>query len=112
MNVYINILQINAMCRSINYGSIGFTISHEMMHAIDKYGRVYNKKGLFVKRGYGWTKESIEQYDLRADLIRKQFSQYSINENKVSNTFNNHIHIYIYIYIYMNMVIERDSKRY
>ena len=91
MHVYINILQTNAMCRSINYGSIGFTISYEMMHAIDEYGQVINEKGINAPHGYWWTNASIEQYDLRADYIRKQFSQYSIYENKVSNTLTIYI---------------------
>ena len=71
--------------RSINYGSIGYIIAHEMMHALDEGGRTYNKKGVL---GRWWTEASIEQYNIRAEQIRKQFSRYTIYGQKVSNTLN------------------------
>ena len=82
---------MNMFYRSINYGGIGMTIAHEMMHALDENGRIYNKKGIYR---HWWSKASVEQYNIRANHIRKQFSRYKLYGHKVNIKKN----IYIYIY--------------
>ena len=69
--------------RSLNYGSIGISIAHEIMHALGPKGRTYNRHGVSSK---WWTKASIVEYDKRAECIRKQFSRFTVYDINVSTT--------------------------
>ena len=96
--------------RSINYGAIGFIMAHEMMHALDIKGRNRNKNGIFKKL---WSRESIRQFDIKAENIRKEYAAYYIGDNFVSNMhidnyiYNNYgiSYIIVFIYIYINSVV-------
>jgi putative endopeptidase len=52
---------------SHNLAFIGFIIGHELVHAFDSQGSLYNEKGLFH---YWWTKEDRSRYSLlQKDVI-------------------------------------------
>ena len=69
------------LSKSINYGITGFTLAHEMMHALDSVGRQFNKNGI---EGRWWSRASEEQYNITVDKLRKQFSRYTLFDHAVS----------------------------
>jgi predicted metalloendopeptidase len=58
-----------------NYGAIGFTIGHEMTHAFDSNGRLYDELG--AKRDW-WTSEDAAEFDRRAQLVVSQYNAYVV----------------------------------
>ncbi len=60
---------------AVNYGSIGAVIGHEMSHSFDNMGSKYDKEGSLKN---WWTKADQEEFDKRADMIVKQFDQYTV----------------------------------
>ena len=65
------------------------------MHSLDSGGRNYNKMGVLNKT---WSKASIEQFDIKADYIKIQFSQYVLHGHKVCTN------IYTNIYRYVSLI--------
>ena len=77
MCVYIYILY--AIYSALNYGGIGVTIAHEIMHSIDKLGQQFNKHGIV---NVWWSNESSQEYSRRVKCIREQYSKlYVMNDN-------------------------------
>ena len=60
-----------------------------MMHALDTDGQLYTRTGMFNR---WWTEDSWTQFNNKVEDIVKQYSQYELFDNSVSNT-------YIYLYI-------------
>ncbi|NWJ40197.1 MAG: M13 family metallopeptidase [Geothrix sp.] len=58
---------------AVNYGNIGATIGHEMTHGFDDEGRQYDADGNLKS---WWTAEDEKAYNLRAELVAKQFDAY------------------------------------
>jgi predicted metalloendopeptidase len=58
---------------AVNYGNIGATIGHEMTHGFDDEGRQYDADGNL--RSW-WTAEDEKAYNLRAELVARQFDAY------------------------------------
>ncbi len=58
---------------AVNYGNIGATIGHEMTHGFDDEGRQYDADGNLKA---WWTPEDEKAYNLRAELVVKQFDAY------------------------------------
>ena len=56
--------------RAWNYGAIGATIGHEMCHAFDADGRLYDEHG--NKRDW-WTKGDAEEYEKKARQMTRLF---------------------------------------
>lgn len=59
------------MDKSIEYNlaKIGFTIAHEMSHALDGIGSNYNKNGIYTN---WWTEEDkIKYYKIQEDLVKE-----------------------------------------
>ena len=98
---YIIIFKNNVISRSINFGAIGMIIAHEMMHALDNAGRTLTKKGISKQL---WSEESRKQYQIKSDKIRRQFSEYWMWGQVVSNV---HIHTYRLLYLVYLMYISR-----
>ena len=59
---------------------MGITIAHEMMHALGTEARNYNMHGIWNQ---WWTETSIDEYDKRAECIRKQFSRFKVYDKNV-----------------------------
>jgi len=58
---------------AVNYGNIGATIGHEMTHGFDDEGRQYDADGNLKS---WWTAEDEKAYNVRAELVAKQFDAY------------------------------------
>ncbi|XP_045162499.2 neprilysin-1-like isoform X2 [Mercenaria mercenaria] len=59
--------------RSMNYGSIGFLIGHEITHAFDDIGRKYDKDG---NRRQWWSDEAIQRFTNETKCIIDQYNKY------------------------------------
>ena len=59
---------------------MGILIAHEMMHALEMKARSYNMHGI---KNQWWTEDSINEYNKRADCIRKQFSRFKVYDSNV-----------------------------
>ena len=57
-------------------GSIGFTIAHEVTHAFDNSGRLFDEKG---ELNDWWTKEDIKEFDKRKNKIVDYYSEYKVS---------------------------------
>lgn len=65
----------------VNFGEIGAVVGHELTHAFDNSGRMYDKYG-----NYGtlwWTQKSVGQYEKRSACMIDQYSQFSYFNKKV-----------------------------
>ena len=58
---------------AVNYGNIGATIGHEMTHGFDDEGRQYDGDGNLKS---WWTADDEKAYNLRAELVARQFDAY------------------------------------
>lgn len=58
---------------AVNYGNIGATIGHEMTHGFDDEGRQYDADGNLKS---WWTAEDEKAYNVRSELVAKQFDAY------------------------------------
>ena len=58
---------------AVNYGNIGATIGHEMIHGFDDVGRQYDAQGNL--RDW-WTPEDAQAFSRRAALLVKQFDAF------------------------------------
>ncbi|KAF9260514.1 zincin [Marasmius fiardii PR-910] len=56
----------------LSYGAFGHVASHELTHAFDSAGRLYNQEG----------KLEYEGFQKKQDCIVKQYSEYSIDDGK------------------------------
>jgi len=66
---------------ALNYGGIGAVIGHEMTHGFDDKGRKFDAEGNMKD---WWTQEDADRYNLKANVIRDQFSEYLIEGEKVN----------------------------
>lgn len=55
----------------INYGSIGFTIGHEITHGFDDRGRLFDKEGILEN---WWDEETTYNFLQKAKCIVDQYS--------------------------------------
>jgi len=63
----------------MSYGSFGQVAAHELTHAFDSAGRLYNQQG---KLEQWWTNATSEGFKKRQDCIVKQYSEYTIDDGK------------------------------
>ncbi|KAL4074557.1 hypothetical protein V8B97DRAFT_2022777 [Scleroderma yunnanense] len=63
----------------LSYGSFGMVAAHELTHAFDSAGRLYNQQG---KLEEWWTRQTSDAYQIRQDCIIKQYSMYTIDDGK------------------------------
>nr|CAD7423165.1 unnamed protein product [Timema monikensis] len=59
--------------RCLNYGGIGVVIGHEITHAFDDMGRLFDKDGNL--NGW-WSDEAVESFTEHAQCLIDQYSQY------------------------------------
>ncbi|XP_060583095.1 neprilysin-1-like [Ruditapes philippinarum] len=67
--------------RSMNYGSIGFLIGHEITHAFDDVGRKYDKEG---NRRQWWSNEAIQRFTNKTKCIIDQYNNYVMPLAKIN----------------------------
>jgi putative endopeptidase len=58
---------------AVNYGSMGAVIGHELTHGFDDQGAQYDAEGNLKN---WWTKEDLERFKAKTDLLVKQFDNY------------------------------------
>ncbi|KAK7449695.1 hypothetical protein VKT23_013168 [Stygiomarasmius scandens] len=61
------------------YGAFGHVASHELTHAFDSAGRLYNQDG---KLEQWWTNETSDGFNEKQECIVNQFSEYTIDDGK------------------------------
>nr|CAD7586899.1 unnamed protein product [Timema genevievae] len=59
--------------RCLNYGGIGVVIGHEITHAFDDMGRLFDKDGNLNE---WWSEEAVESFTEHAQCLIDQYSQY------------------------------------
>ncbi|KAJ3821178.1 Metalloprotease [Lentinula raphanica] len=70
----------------ISYGAFGQVAAHELTHAFDSAGRLYNQHG---KLEQWWTNQTSQGFQAKQDCIIKQFSGYSIDDGKGGKVYVN-----------------------
>lgn len=63
----------------LSYGAFGHVASHELTHAFDSAGRLYNQAGKLEK---WWTNSTSKGFEIKQDCIVKQFSAYTVDDGK------------------------------
>lgn len=67
--------------RSMNYGSIGFLIGHEITHAFDDVGRKYDKAGNLRQ---WWSDKAIQRFKNTTTCIVDQYNKYVMPLAKIN----------------------------
>ncbi|KAF8298254.1 zincin [Clavulina sp. PMI_390] len=63
----------------MSYGAIGAVVAHELTHAFDNSGRLFNQEG---KLETWWSDETSEAFNERQQCLAKQYSSYTIEDGK------------------------------
>jgi len=63
----------------LSYGSFGHIAAHELTHAFDSAGRLYNQD---AKLEEWWTNATSEGFNVRQKCIADQYSSYTIDDGK------------------------------
>ncbi|KAH9484148.1 Endothelin-converting enzyme-like protein [Psilocybe cubensis] len=63
----------------LSYGAFGQVAAHELTHAFDSAGRLYNQEG---KLKQWWTNATSEGFKVKQDCIVEQYSGYAIDDGK------------------------------
>ncbi|KAK7023952.1 Endothelin-converting enzyme 1 [Favolaschia claudopus] len=63
----------------LSYGAFGEVAAHELTHAFDSAGRLYNQEG---KLENWWTNSSNEGFQVKQDCIVAQYSAYTVDDGK------------------------------
>ena len=66
---------------ALNFGGIGSVIGHEMTHGFDDQGCKFDSNGDLKN---WWTEDDFENYRLKTNIIKQQYSEYTINNMKVN----------------------------
>ncbi|OAX38899.1 zincin [Rhizopogon vinicolor AM-OR11-026] len=63
----------------LSYGSFGMVAAHELTHAFDSSGRLYNQQG---KLEEWWSRQTSDAYQIRQDCIVEQYNSYTVDDGK------------------------------
>ncbi|KAI0050896.1 Metalloprotease [Auriscalpium vulgare] len=63
----------------LSYGAFGQVAAHELTHAFDSAGRLYNQQG---KLEEWWTNATSEAFKVKQDCIVDQYSAYTVDDGK------------------------------
>jgi predicted metalloendopeptidase len=66
---------------ALNFGGIGSVIGHEMTHGFDDQGSKFDAEGNLKN---WWTENDFNNYRLKTNVIKQQYSEYTINNMKVN----------------------------
>ncbi|KII88684.1 hypothetical protein PLICRDRAFT_141150 [Plicaturopsis crispa FD-325 SS-3] len=70
----------------LSYGSFGEVAAHELTHAFDSAGRLYNQDG---KLEQWWTNATSEGFNVRQECISKQYSSYWVDDGQGGRVYVN-----------------------
>lgn len=73
---------MNANNDAVNYGAIGFIISHEMTHGFDNNGRKFDKNG---NMNNWWTEEDEKAFNQNSKEIIDAYSVFKVNDSTFVN---------------------------
>jgi len=63
----------------LNYGGFGMVAAHELTHAFDSAGRLFNAHGQLEE---WWSNATSAAFDERAQCLAKQYSGYAVDDGK------------------------------
>jgi len=63
----------------LSYGAIGAVVAHELTHAFDSAGRLYNQRG---KLESWWSNSTSEKFEIRKQCLAEQYSSYVVEDGK------------------------------
>ncbi|XP_019873240.1 neprilysin-4 [Aethina tumida] len=63
--------------KTIDYGSIGAIMGHEIIHGFDDQGRKYDKQG---NLNQWWTNSTLQEYNKKVKCLIDQYNQYYLPE--------------------------------
>jgi len=66
---------------ALNFGGIGSVIGHEMTHGFDDQGSKFDAEGNLKN---WWTENDFNNYRLKTNVIKQQYSEYTINNMKIN----------------------------
>ncbi|KAI0302060.1 hypothetical protein BC826DRAFT_986902 [Russula brevipes] len=72
----------------LNYGAFGQVASHELTHAFDSAGRLYNQEG---KLEEWWTNATSERFKEKQSCLEKQYSSYTVDDGHGGKVHVNNI---------------------
>ena len=67
---------------AMNYGGFGAVIGHELIHAFDDQGSMFDADGNL--RNW-WTEADRKNFEERAEVVRKQYSEYEVADSLFIN---------------------------
>ncbi|XP_065319308.1 endothelin-converting enzyme homolog isoform X2 [Gordionus sp. m RMFG-2023] len=67
--------------KALNFGAMGFVVGHELTHGFDDLGRQFDKNGNMKP---WWNNASIEKFNLRAECLEKQYSEYKLEQLNIN----------------------------
>ncbi|KAK9680236.1 Peptidase family M13 [Popillia japonica] len=67
--------------RAVNYGGIGMTIGHEISHAFDNRGRLFDNEG---NMRWWWTKNDTEKFDKISKCLIDQYNSFTLPELNIN----------------------------
>ncbi|GFU09355.1 endothelin-converting enzyme homolog [Nephila pilipes] len=67
--------------KSVNFGSIGVVMGHELTHAFDDQGRLYDKHGNLHQ---WWKNSTIQNFQQRSKCFIDQYSNYEVQGMKLN----------------------------
>ncbi|KAJ7470279.1 hypothetical protein FB451DRAFT_1176346 [Mycena latifolia] len=70
----------------LSYGAFGHVAAHELTHAFDSAGRLYNQNG---KLENWWTNSSNAGFQIRQECIETQYSGYTVDDGKGGEIYVN-----------------------
>ena len=66
---------------SENFGGIGTVIGHEIIHGFDDNGSKFDSSGNINN---WWTKQDLDKYNKKLELVKQQYNEYTILGNKLN----------------------------
>ena len=77
---------------SLNFGAMGAVLGHELTHAFDNDGHLYDGEGNLHQ---WWNEDTIEQFKERTECLISQYSNYSTLGKPINGTFTlGNIHVF------------------
>lgn len=67
---------------SVNYGSIGSIMGHELTHGFDNSGREYDKNGIMHQ---WWNNKTIEDFKKASKCMVEQYSKFKVIDDDYLN---------------------------
>ncbi|KAF9159024.1 hypothetical protein DFQ26_007003 [Actinomortierella ambigua] len=61
----------------LNFGGIGAVAGHELTHALDNNGRLFNATGFFTN---WWTNKTAEEFDKRAQCFVEEYGNFTVKD--------------------------------